>query len=614
MSGADLSNSGPIVGIDLGTTNSAVAIVIDGKPVAIKVDQQNWMPSVVGLDANGNLLTGIVAKNQLAAFPDKTISSIKRKMGTEEKVSMGGQVFTPPEISAMILRRLKDVASRHLGREVNRAVITVPAYFNEHQRQATRQAGELAGLKVERIINEPTAASLVYHVAEDKRQNIAVYDFGGGTFDVSIVRMESGVIEVLSSHGDTKLGGDDIDHLLLDFVADGFKKQHGVDFRAEPQARFRVLQACENAKIALSEVESVEIAEEFIGEKNGTPLHLRLSLSREELNAMIMPLIEKTLSCLGKALVDASLTIQQLDDLVLVGGSTRIPLIADMLRQQYRGEPSRSVDPDLAVALGAAVQAAMLQGENVGPVLVDVSTLTLGLEAVVGETPSGPALAVIPIIHRGSALPARYEQPFLKMYSEQERVEGRIFQGEDPDPDANVHIGTISLDLEKGGGAASKIVVGFQLTLDGVLRVTAKQPSSGRFEEIRIDNALSAMSSDEKAASRSRLISLFAPSSEWDGTTVDADATSIDTVSRTDSRHASLDKPHEQILEAAKVQYPKAVALLDQAEKIKQRIQGDDMEEFRSLQERLVEALASGDSSLVYDLTADLDDLLFYVQ
>lgn len=614
MDRSQVSEHGPIIGIDLGTTNSAVAIVVDGRPQAIKVDHQSWMPSVVGLDAQGKLITGVVAKNQLAAFPDRTISSIKRKMGSDEKVNLGGQLFSPPEISAMILRRLKEVASRHLGREVSRAVITVPAFFNEHQRQATRQAGELAGLQVERIINEPTAATLVYHVEEDRRQHIAVYDLGGGTFDVSIVRMESGVIEVLSSHGDTKLGGDDIDELLLDFAAIEFKKQYGVDFRSEPQARFRVLQACEKAKIALSEVESVEIAEEFIAEKDGNPLHLRLKMSRDQLNEMIMPLIERTLVCLSKALLDASMSISQLDDLVLVGGSTRIPLIADMLREQYQGEPSRAVDPDLAVALGAAVQAAMLQGENVGTVLVDVSTLTLGLEAAVGMTPFGPELELVPIIHRGSALPVKYERAFSTMHDNQERVEVRIFQGEDPEPDENVHIGTLSLNLVKGGGDLSKIVVGFHLTLDGVLRVTAKQPSSGRFEEIKIENALAAMSADEKEAAKSRLISMFDDSEGFANTAhmIESNESAIEL--RKDAGHEGFSMPHAQLLETAKEKFPRAVALLEQAGKMGDKIQGDDLEEFQSIQERLVEALMSEDSGLVKDLTADLDDLLFYVQ
>lgn len=642
-----------IVGIDLGTTNSVVAAVINGQPQVFPIDNQNWMPSIVGLSPAGTLLTGVVARNQLAAFPDRTVASIKRRMGTSEAVSLGEQTFTPPEISAMILRRLREVASQACGQEVCRAVITVPAYFDEHQRQATRQAGELAGWRVERIINEPTAATLVYHVDKQDRKQIAVYDFGGGTFDVSIVRMEAGVTEVLASHGDTKLGGDDIDHLLLNFVADNFQQKHDVDLRKDLTAKFRVLQACEQAKIRLSELETVEIAEEFICEKAGQPLHLQLTVSRTQLDDMIEPLIERTIECMGKALRDAKLTIHQIDDLVLVGGSTRIPLVADKLREQFKLQPSRCVDPDLAVALGAAVQAAMLQGEKVGPVLVDVSTHTLGIEACTAMSFHGPELVFVPVIHRGSPLPARYEKPFFKMHEDQERVVLEVFQGEHRDAKKNTRIGKFDVELTGNDELHDKIVVGFDLTLDGVLKVTATQPASGRVKELVVDNALSHFTGEKLAEAQTRLHSMFDESDQLsdleqlefrqsdnrdhdllkaamrEGTLYPArDSDELDNDEfdelpprsefhedqRFDEHHPGTPAPKTKLLEKSRDRFPETVTLLERADQIESRMQGEDAEDLSALRKRIYMALENDDADAIQNLTVDLDDLLYYVQ
>lgn len=604
----------PIVGIDLGTTNSVVAAVIKGQPRVFQVDHQDWMPSIVGLSPSGTLVTGIAARNQLAAFPDRTIASIKRKMGTMEPVSLGDETYTPPEISAMILRRLRDVASRALGQDVQRAVITVPAYFDEHQRQATRQAGELAGLRVERIINEPTAATLVYHADKHDRKHIVVYDLGGGTFDVSIVRLEAGVIEVLASQGNTKLGGDDIDHLLLDFVADDFLKKHDIDLRKEPQAKFRLLQACEQAKIRLSEAETVAIAEEFIGEKNGQPLHVQISISREELDEMILPLIERTISCVSKALRDASMTIHQMDDLVLVGGSTRIPLVSSKLRDQFLRQPSRAVDPDLAVALGAAVQAAMLQGQSVGPVLVDMATHTSGIIACVSMSISGPELINVPIIHRGSPLPARYEEAFSKMFDEQRQVEIEVLQGEHPEPNRNIPIGSLKLSLTGDDDSHRKVVVGFDLTLDGVLKVTAKQPASGRVEELVVDNALSQFAAHEREAAQSRLRFMFEQSTEIAGLDELVPNSEFHDDVRVDNAHRSPQDSRLNVLEKARERFPKTASLLERAVALGQQVQGEDAEDLETLCEQIYSALETDDEDSIKDLTADLDDMLFYVQ
>ena len=333
------NTDGPIVGIDLGTTNSVVAAIVEGRPQVLDENGELLLPSVVAVNTAGQLVTGVVARNQLAAFPDRTIASIKRRMGKMDAISLGDETFTPPEISAMILRRLRDRASRALQQPVNRAVITVPAFFDENQRQATREAGELAGLKVERIINEPTAATLVYHAGSHDRKHLVVYDFGGGTFDVSVVRLEAGVVEVLSSKGDTQLGGDDMDQVLLDHVADQFQEEHQVDLRDNPSTRYRLLRACEKAKMQLSADESVQIIEEFIADKDGEPLNLISTITRGHFEELIAPLVDRTIASVDAALRDAKLTIHQIDDLVLVGGSTRTPLVQRCLPRRV---PSRT--------------------------------------------------------------------------------------------------------------------------------------------------------------------------------------------------------------------------------------------------------------------------------
>lgn len=604
----------PIVGIDLGTTNSAVAFTVDGQPVVIQCGGKPTMPSVVGLSSDDKLVTGVVARNQLAAFPDRTVASIKRKIGSIESLQLGDQHYTPPEISAMILRRLRDVATRELGRDVSRAVITVPAYFDENQRQATREAGELAGLKVERIINEPTAATLVYHAQTQDRKHIVVYDFGGGTFDVSVVRMEAGVTEVLSSQGDTSLGGDDLDEALLDHVAERFLKDHGVDLRKTPQSRYRALHACEQAKIRLSEVESTVIAEEFIVEKDGQPLNLEMTIDRQTFNELIEPLVERTIDCVGKAIRDASMTAHQIDDMVLVGGSTRITMVAEKLRQQFLMEPSRAVDPDLAVALGAAVQAAMLQGDDVGRVLVDVSTHTLGIEVCDKMTFSGPVLSFAPIIHRNSPLPARHEDAFTKMFDEQEVVKIHVLQGEHSDPDRNTSIGKFKLDVKSKDIDQQKIVVGFDLTLDGTLRVTAKYPSTGKVEELTIDNAQSQFSPEDHEQVSSRLNELFHDSNELMDQDQLAKISEFHDEPPAGRNFHGPEKAKGPLQKLMQDQFPKTETLLEKSRKMQSKITGEDAEELETLREKLREALEAGDSSSIEELTADLDDLLFYVQ
>jgi molecular chaperone DnaK len=592
-----------IVGIDLGTTNSVVAALVDGEVVVLKDDDgQGILPSVVGLDANGNLITGVVAQNQLAAFPDRTIASVKRKMGSGDKVKLGAQSFTPQEISAMILRRLVDRAARELGKTIERAVITVPAFFDENQRLATREAGELAGLQVERIINEPTAATLVYHAGTEEKKHLVVYDFGGGTFDVSVVRLEMGVVEVLSSKGNTHLGGDDIDELLLNHIADEFAEAHDTDLLNNLSTRYRLLQSCEAAKRDLSESVTTTIAEEFIAEIQGNPVNLNSTVSRKQFETMIKPIIDQTIDSVNAALIDAGLTLDHIDDLILVGGSTRIPLVAERLHSEFNLQPSRSVDPDLAVALGAATQAAMIEGHDIGPVLVDITTHTLGIEVLTSYDDFTPTLAFSRMIHRNTPLPARYEEVYSRLHEEQKRVDIRIQQGESDDIEQNRSVGNVILDLETGEENSDDIIVRFDLTLDGTLTVTARQDATGHSEELIINNALSDFDNGEnKNKATKRLNAMFQKSNELLETSV------LQNLAQQRAQQAALPDLSD------KRQFQSALALLEKTKNIKSAAPEDE-EDLQSVSEQLKEAIASNDAASVTALSEELEDILFYME
>jgi molecular chaperone DnaK len=597
----DKTENGPIVGIDLGTTNSVVAGVVDGKVIVLSEDDQQIYPSVVGLDATGKMITGNVARNQLAAFPDRTIASVKRKMGSDEKINLGDQTFTPQEISAMILRRLRDRASRVLGQPVERAVITVPAFFDENQRQATREAGLLAGLKVERIINEPTAATLVYHADSQEQRHIVVYDFGGGTFDVSVVRFEMGVVEVLSSKGDTQLGGDDLDELLLDHIANDFYTQHKIDLRDDLTTRYRLLQACEAAKKTLSESATAKIAEEFIAEKDGKPLNLTSTITRNDFEKLIQPLVDQTLNNVDAALRDSGLSLDNIDDLVLVGGSTRIPLVSRRLSEELKLEASRAVNPDLAVALGAATQAAMFDGLSIGPVLVDITGHTLGLEVISGFNGFSPQLAFSPIIRRNSPLPATYEEVYSRTHEEQDKAEIHVLQGESSVLSRNQSIGRFMLDLETGSDISDEIAVRFDLTLDGILKVTATQSATGKSQELIIDNALSEFQGQNREQAEARLGSIFDSSDEI---LDDADLPKQDWQS-------NLPDSNSPVPNIGK--YPAAAAILEQCQSIS-GISAEDVEDIRLATKNLRAAIANDNAVKVASLCEELDDILFYIQ
>ena len=506
-----------IIGIDLGTTNSEVAIVENGQPRVIAIDGDPILPSVVGLSSDDKLLVGKPARNQYVLAPERTVKSVKRQMGLDLKIPLGTQQFRPQEVSAMILRRLKEAAEKDLGQPVHKAVITVPAYFNDSQRQATREAGQLAGLEVVRILNEPTAAALTYRPNPDTNEKFLVYDLGGGTFDVSIVQAEGGVFEVLSSHGDTQLGGDDFDDLLLNHIADEFQELYQIDLRSNLTTKARLLRAVENAKKTLSDHAFARIEEEFIAEKDGVPLHLTKELERSTFEQLIDPLLRRTMDCLQKALDDAKINASDLKQVVLVGGSTRSPVISRLLEARLGQPAHREVHPDLCVAMGAAIQAAIIAGSDVGAVLVDITPHSVGIKSL--EVPDSFSrqfneYKFAPIVPRNTPLPTSRSEIFCTVSDNQAKVDIDIFQGESGDVRRNHRVGKFLIEGLARVPAGNQLVVQMELTLDGTLKVTAREKATGLMKNIVIDNAMARFAVEEKDAAQSRLDRMWAEP-EW---------------------------------------------------------------------------------------------------
>ncbi|MGA2262444.1 MAG: Hsp70 family protein [Acidobacteriota bacterium] len=474
--------SEPIVGIDLGTTNSELAVVLDGKLQVVPIHGNPIMPSCVGLDPSGRLIVGRTARNQLIAAPEATVMSIKRRMGESPKVRVGNREFSPEEISSFILRELKQEGERQLGFPIRKAVITVPAYFNERQRKATQDAGELAGLEVVRILNEPTAAALAYGAEEAAGGTLLIYDLGGGTFDLSVVVVESGIVEVKSSHGDTHLGGDDFDQLLANQAAAQFKKAYGVDLGKNLKALRRLKVAMEAAKCRLSDEPFVMVREEFLDGKH----HLELEVLRADYEEMISPLLEKTLACLHHALSDAKLTPRDVSKVMLVGGATRTPLVHRLLQERLQLEPRFEIDPDLIVAMGAAIQASVLAGQRRHSILVDITPHTLSTGAMDFES-DFPRLVCVPIIPRNTPLPAGKSELFQTMYDGQETVEVSAYQGEAHYPEENTLVGKFKVNGLADVSAGNKIVIQFDLDLNGMLKATAKEKATGLSRTVTMD-------------------------------------------------------------------------------------------------------------------------------
>ena len=505
-----MSNVGDlIVGIDLGTTNSEIAAFVDGKVTILGSGKKNMLPSVVGLSPSGDLLVGEAARNQLALYPDRTVRSIKRKMGTDETVTLGDRQFTPPEISALILRELASWASRQLDRPVAKAVITVPAYFSDAQRQATREAATLAGLETVRILNEPTAASLAY--GEGSRHTAMVYDLGGGTFDVSIVSLEGDITEVLASRGNNRLGGDDFNDLLAEHLFGAFQAQHGIDLRSgHPVGRARIWWAAEEAKRRLSFDPEVTVREEALATIDGKPLHLDLEITREEYEGMIHPLVEQTLEHMSKALADAGKGPAELDAILLVGGSTRTPLVARMIEERTGLTPREEIHPDLCVALGAGVMASRLAGHEVERVLVDVTPYSFGVSFLGDRGGVAYPHCYKTIVRRNTPLPVTRSERFYTSHPYQEEVDVRVYEGEDEDALRNILVGDFTVKGLTPMRDFNEVICRMSLDLDGILNVTAIEKKSGLSKRITIARALEAKSEAEVAASRERLGELYA--------------------------------------------------------------------------------------------------------
>jgi molecular chaperone DnaK len=607
-----------IVGIDLGTTNSEVAVVENGQPRVLVEDGDPILPSVVGLADDGRLLVGKAARNQWVLAPERTAKSIKRKMGQDVKVALGDQQFTPQEISAMILRTLKARAERELGVPVAKAVITVPAYFNDSQRQATREAGELAGLEVVRIINEPTAAALTYNPDHSKAERILVYDLGGGTFDVSIVHTENGVVEVLASHGDTALGGDDFDELLLEHVAAEFQEMYEIDLRASRVSRARLLRAVEDAKKRLSDHPFARVEEEFIAEKDGVPLHLSTEIDRGDYEDLIRPLLDRTMECLQRALDDAHLTASQIDRVVLVGGATRTPLVGQLLEDRLGQPAHREVNPDLCVALGAAVQGAIVAGQNVGSVLVDITPHSIGIKCLELADPLGiraNEFKFAPIIKRNAPLPASRSEVFCTVSDSQPTVEIDVYQGENTDVRRNHRVGRFMIEGLGKVPAGNQLVVQLDLTLDGVLKVSAREKSTGLTKQITVENALARYAVTERASAQARLDRMWADLESLAGapperTEDDPPPLPASEFGLAARGEPTLDPgPREGQRESVQ-----ARALLEKADRIRTKAAAEDQEELDRLAGKVRDALTDRRWNELEAACNDLSDVLFYLE
>ncbi len=583
-----------IIGIDLGTTNSEVAVVEQGKVTVIADGDKNILPSYVGIDDNGDIIVGETARNQYLAYPERTIKSIKRLMGENTQVNLADQKYTPQEISAIILKRLKAIAETYLGQPVSKAVITVPAYFSDAQRQATREAGEIAGLDVVRMINEPTAAALAYDAGEQEKKHVLVYDLGGGTFDVSVVNIEAGVVEVLSSHGDNHLGGDDFDQQIIEYLLKHLQETYGVDARKHSKAMARITRAAENAKFLLSEQPYAQIEEEYLLENDGTPIHLSIELSRMVYEEMIEDYINVTMDAVHIAMKGAKLAMSDIDEIVLVGGSTRTPCIRERLSNEFGFEPHSEVDADLCVAMGAAIQAAMINGQEVDTVLVDVTPYTYGTAAIGTLDGESYPFMFVPIIHKNSVLPNRKVEAFATSHDGQMAVDVTIYQGEDPDALNNVKIGEFRVeglqDVERG----NIVTLALELDLNGILHVSAEEKATGLEKSITIENALSNFEGSTLDTAKQRISSLFG---QLDSSLYGQDE--------------SLVIEHEQ---PAAPEIEAAQATIKKAESLFETISSEDKEDMVDLIEMISANIEAKDIAGLDKPVAELNDIIYYLE
>ena len=608
-----MSDGGVIVGIDLGTTFSEVAALVGDRPRVLGPGAK-MLPSCVGLSPQGQLLIGEPARNQLLVYPALTVRSVKRHMGTNDRFELGDKTFNPPEISALILRELAQWAERELDTEVKKAVITVPAYFSDAQRQATREAGGLAGLEVVRILNEPTAASLAYGFEDQTRRTAMVYDLGGGTFDVSIVSIEGDVTEVLASHGNNHLGGDDFDQLVLDRLLREFESQHHVDLKdRNPVSYARLRWAAEEAKKKLSSEPYVRVREEALATgPGGAPLHLDLELSRQDYEAMIRPLVESTLESVFQAIGDAGKQPADIDVVLLVGGSTRTPLVRQMLEEHVGAPVRQDIHPDLCVALGAGLLASRLAGHDIQRVLVDVSPYSFG-PSFLGLRDGEPyPYCYRPIIQRNTPLPVTRTERYFTSVPYQEAVEVSVFQGDDPDALKDILVGNFLVEGLTPVAEENEVLCRMSLDIEGILRVEAVEKRTGLAKHIVIKDAIKAKSEAELARARARLRHLYADracatEARWEETQDEGPRTEDSAVARPPS--SVLQSDAELTAQMAEAQ-----GLIDRSRQLLATVHDEDKEEIIDLHEKIQEAIGAADGPALSTAVGTLRELLFFIE
>ena len=574
-----------IIGIDLGTTNSEVAVLKEGNVVIVEENGNSIIPSCVGINFDNELVVGLEARNQYAIRPEQTIRSIKRKMGSDEIVRLGDQDYRPPEVSAMILRKLKLLAEKELGAAVHKTVITVPAYFSDAQRQATREAGDLAGLEVLRIINEPTAAGLAFEAeGVAGARHVMVFDLGGGTFDVSILKMSGDIVEVLASHGDSHLGGDDIDELLYEHLITRFYEEHSGEAALTSVGINRMRLACEQLKMELSLAAAATLAETGLPLEDGGTADFSYEISRADFEALCGELLRKTLGSVRHVLAQARLQSKALDDVVLVGGSTRIPAVVDILEQELGIRPRRDIHPDLAVAYGAGVMAARLSGLHSHRILVDVTPYTFGTRTLGVVNNEYGSNLFVPVIKSGTPLPARRGDVFYSCCPGQKEVRVEIYQGDSSDVHDNVPVGEFLVkDLDETADEGSPILLNMNLDFDGILTVTAIEQHTGLSKSVVLDDVLAASDEESLAASRQKIRQLFG----------DQDMVEDEPSSDGD------DGKNE---------------LLSRAERIRKDLDAEDLQDLDEALGDLKSAIEADDEDATKTARDTIEDILFFIE